>query len=267
MPEQTGPVPDHVAVNQDHWNEHANEWVESGERAWSRSDPSWGIWGIPESELLLLPPEMAGMDAIELGCGTAYVASWMARRGANVTGIDVSEHQLATAGRLSAEHDIDLTLVHGNAETVDCPDESFDFAISEYGAALWCDPYVWIPEAYRLLRPGGELVFLSNSVFVQLCSPSDGSLPVTKQLERDYFSIYRVDWREAKDDPGGIEFNLPISTWFRLFRETGFEVVDFLELRAPHTGPELNCFATADWAHDYPSEQVWKVRKPTSDFT
>ena len=34
-----------------------------------------------------------------------------------------------------------------------------DVAISEYGAAIWCDPFAWIPEAHRLLRAGGVLPF------------------------------------------------------------------------------------------------------------
>ena len=97
---------------------------------------------------------MTGTDAIELGCGTAYISAWMVRRGARVVGIDVSEEQLATARRLATEHDRDLELIHCNAEAVPYPDESFDFAISEYGAAIWADPYKWIPEAWRLLRPG-----------------------------------------------------------------------------------------------------------------
>jgi hypothetical protein len=29
-------------------------------------------------------------------------------------------------------------------------------AISEYGASIWCDPYAWIPEAARMLRPAGS---------------------------------------------------------------------------------------------------------------
>ena len=36
------------------------------------------------------------------------------------------------------------------------PDGSFDFAVSEYGASIWADHYVWIPEVHRLLKPGGE---------------------------------------------------------------------------------------------------------------
>jgi len=202
-----------------------------------------------------------GIDALEDGCGTGYVSAWMARRGARVTGIDNSAAQLATASRLASEHRIALTLVHGNAETVPCPDRSFDFAISEYGAAIWCDPYVWIPEAHRLLRPGGALVFLGNSTLASLCMPADGSLPVSERLEREYFSMHRFDWTHALDDPGGIEFNLPISAWFRLFRETGFAVEDFLELQAPTPGAAMNSYVTADWAHRYPAEQVWKLRR------
>ena len=253
-------TPEHVRVNRDHWNEQADEWVAPGERRWASVEPVWGIWGIPESELGMLPPDLEGRDAIELGCGTGYVSAWMARRGARVVGVDISERQLATAQRLAAEHEVDIEWVHADAEDVPKPADSFDFAISEYGAALWCDPHAWIPEAHRLLRPGGELVFLSSSTLAALCSPVDGAVPITERLEREYFSIHMLDWRGVEDG-GGIEFALPISGWFRLFRETGFEVVDFQEIQAPALGDEVNFFVTGDWARKYPSEQVWRVRK------
>lgn len=257
-----GGLPEHVGVNRAHWDRDAANWVAGGEQAW-RSEPTWGIWGV--SIPGLLPADMSGMDAIELGCGTGYVSAWMARRGATVVGIDNSERQLATARRLAVEHGIELTLIHGNAETVPYADRSFDFAISEYGAAIWCDPFVWIPEAHRLLRPGGTLVLLGTSTLASLCSPIDGSLPATDRLERDYFTLHRLDWRQAVDEPGGIEFNLPVSGWFRLFRETGFDVLEFLEIQAPEPAPgdeaEMRFFATAEWAHRYPSEQAWVLRK------
>lgn len=255
--------PEHVQVNRRQWNDDAPDWVAPGERGWE-GEPSWGIWHIPEEDLAMLPDDMTGMDAVELGCGTAYVSAWMVRRGASAVGVDVSEGQLATAQRLVAEHNVEISLIQADAERVPLKDQQFDFAISEYGAALWTDPYVWIPEAYRLLRPGGDLVFLSNSTLSVVCSPLDGALPLTERLERDYFSIHRQDWRDAIDDPGGIEFHLPISKWIALFLNTGFEVAGFEELQAPHGGSELNSYVTADWAQQWPAEQVWKLHKPAA---
>lgn len=257
----SGDLPEHVVENRRTWDEDAVNWVEAGERAWATSEPSWGMWDIPQAQLPLVPDDMTGLDAIELGCGTGYISAWMARRGARVTGLDNSEGQLATARRLAAEHGLAIAWIHGNAETVPLPDESFDFVISEYGAVLWCDPYVWVPEAARLLRPGGRMVTLSTSTLAHVCMPRDGSIPCTDRLERSSFGMHRFDWRDAVDEPGGIEFNLMTSEWFRLFNATGFVVEDFRELRAPRRGSDVNFFATADWANDHPSEQVWVVRK------
>jgi SAM-dependent methyltransferase len=248
---------DHVRVNRRHWDDQADDWVAAGERSWASPEPYWGIWGIPERELNLLPATLAGQTAIELGCGTAYVSAWMARRGAAVLAIDASSRQLRTARRLASEHRVDLKLVQGNAETVPCPDGSFDFAVSEYGAAIWCDPHLWIPEARRLLKPGGRLVFLGNSPLASICSPPGGS-DCEPRFHRAYFDLRRLDWTSTA---GGIEFNLPISEWLRLFRDTGFEVLDYLELRAPDSASETRFGIPADWARRWPAEHAWKLRR------
>lgn len=253
-------LPDHVLVNRAYWDATADQWEVGGARNWA-STPSWGIWGIPESELRLLPDDMTGLDAIELGCGTAYVCAWMARRGARVVGIDNAQGQLVTAAQLAREHGTALSLVHGNAERVPLPAASFDFAISEYGAAIWCDPYRWVPEAHRLLRPGGELVFLGTSVLATLCLAPDGTVPCTERLARDHFGLHRLTWPATGDEPVSIEFNLPLSDWLRLFREVGFTVLDFQELRAPESASGQRYFVTAEWARRWPAEQVWRLRK------
>ncbi len=251
----------HVGENERYWDGMADGWVASGERRWALAEPVWGNWGISETELGLLPPDMTRMRAVELGCGTGYVSAWMARRGASGTGIDASQRQLATARRLAQAHGVHLELVHGDAEATPFDGGSFDFAISEYGAATWCDPYRWIPEAHRLLRPGGRLVFLGMHPVALLCSPANGSGPLATALERPYFGLHRVDWTGVEQDPGGIEFNLPIAAWFALFRRVGFIVEDFLEPRPPEGADAVSSHATAAWARAWPAEQVWKLRK------
>jgi len=255
-------LPDHVAENRWHWDANAPQWVASGERAWAQDEPTWGIWGVPNHEIPLLPGDLTGQRAIELGCGTGYVSSWMRRRGASVYAIDNSDRQLATARRLAGEHGVDdIEWVHGNAENVDQPDGSFDFAISEYGASIWCDPHVWIREAHRLLRPGGRLVFLGNHPLAMVCLAADGATPVGLHLERDYFGLGRLDWTDAAEDPGGIEFSMEISSWIRLFLDVGFDIVAFHEIQAPASADGTEFWVPASWAKRFPAEQAWELIK------
>ena len=258
---ESGRLPAHVVENRRYWDEMAHEWVSAGERSWKMTDPTWGIWGIPESEISMLPTDMSGLRAIELGCGTGYVSAWMTRRGASVVGIDNSANQLETARRLALEYDIEITFVHGNAEVVPYPDGSFDFAISEYGAAIWCDPRIWIPEAFRLLAPGGELRFLGTHPIAIVSTPDSGAA-VEERLNHPYFGMHMTDWRNVEVDPGGIEFNLTISEWIRLFTDTGFCVNRYEELAPPATAAEDRFGFTVEWAKRWPSEQVWYLQKP-----
>lgn len=249
-------TPDYVLQNRKAWNEYAAEYIEPGRKNWSE-EPSWGIWGIPESEVHLLPEDLVEKDTLELGCGTGYVSAWLARRGARPVGLDNSPVQLANARKFQQEFGLEYPLIHGIAEQLPFPDASFDFAISEYGAAIWSDPYLWIPEAARVLRPGGELVFLGNSPLLTLCMFDSDEVPADPVLKRDYFGMHRLEW----SDSDSVEFCLPHGDWIRLLRANGFEILDLVELRAPLGAVTRYQFASAEWAHRWPSEQVWKARR------
>jgi SAM-dependent methyltransferase len=247
---------DHVARNRAHWNSIAAEYVDGGRRAWS-AQPQWGMFHIPDAEVHVLP-DVEGLDVIELGCGTAYVSAWLARRGARVVGIDRSDEQLATARTLQDEHDLHFPLILGNAEAVPLPAASFDLAISEYGAAIWCDPYAWIPEAARLLRPGGRLIFLGNGTLLTLTVPdTDAEGPADAVLKRDYFGMHRFEW----PDSDGVEFHLGYGDWIRLLRGSGFEIEDLVELRPAAAATTRYPWVTTEWARRWPAEEVWVARR------
>lgn len=97
---------DHVTRNRELWAEQARSYEAAGERQWASSQAMWGIGSIPEADAGLLAVDVAGTDTIELGCGTAHVSAWLARRGARPVGIDNSRQQLTTARRLQHEHEL-----------------------------------------------------------------------------------------------------------------------------------------------------------------
>ena len=251
-------LPEHVRRNRAQWDAWAADYVANGESSWrvTPGEETWGIWNVPERELHLLPDDLVGKDTIELGCGTAYVSAWIARRGARPVGIDNSAAQLETARRLQAEHDLVFPLIHGNAEHVPLPDASFDIAISEYGASIWADPNAWIPEASRLLRPGGQLIFLINATLLILCMP-DEERPATNELLRPLRGLHRLEW----SDDDSVNFALSAGDWIRLLRRNAFDVENLLELYPAEGATTRFPYTTPEWARQWPTEEVWIARK------
>jgi SAM-dependent methyltransferase len=248
---------DHVRRNRAAWDRWAAEYAGPGLRLWSAAEPTWGIWNIPESLVGVLPADLAGRDSLELGCGTGYVSAWLARRGARPAGLDNSAAQLATARQLQDRFGLRFPLIHASAEQAPLADASFDLAISEYGASIWCDPYAWIPEAARLLRPGGELVFLVNSILFMLTVPDTDDQPATERLLRPYFGMHRFEW----PDQESVEFHLGHGDMIRLLRGCGLEVEDLIELRPEPDAETRYPFVALEWARQWPCEEVWKARK------
>ncbi len=245
--------------NQSAWDGWATEYATWAPRAWTPHAFSWGQFGVLDAEIKALPLSVEGMDAIELGCGTAYMAAGLARMGARPVGVDVSPAQLETARQLQDEFDLHFPLHLGNAEELPFPDASFDLAISEYGASIWCDPYRWVPEAARVLRPGGRLVFLVNSLLLMLCTPVDATeeTPIGDRLERPLFGLHRVEWPDTE----AVEFHLSHGDWIRLLRDSGFEVENLVELQPPAGTERRHSHASMDWARRWPTEEIWGARR------
>jgi ubiquinone/menaquinone biosynthesis C-methylase UbiE len=218
----------------------------------------WGVWKNREDDIRILP-DVSGLEVIELGCGTAYFGAWLKKRGAKrVVGVDITPAQLDTARRLNDETGLGLEFIEANAEEVPLPDASFDIAFSEYGASIWCDPYRWIPEAARLLRPRGELIFMRNTDLQMVCSPDKER--VAERLVRPLRGMHRLDWTS---EGVSTEFHLGTSEMFQLLRRSGFEVLDYRQLYAPADAvdhPHYS-YVPAEWARRWPSEEIWRARK------
>jgi SAM-dependent methyltransferase len=240
------------------WTKANAEYTDgSAERSWAKDEITWGMFGVPESELNVLG-DVAETDVVELGCGTAYFSAWLAKRGARAVGVDPTPAQLETARRMMRETGIEFDLVQAPGESVPLPDASFDLALSEHGAAIWADPYTWIPEAARLLRSGGRLVLLHPTPLAHLCFPDVG--PITTELQRPYFGLGRVEWPGENE---GVEYQLTHGDWIALLRDSGFEIERLVELRAPADAITHPFYSDVpvEWAQKWPGEEIWIARK------
>jgi len=254
-----GPA-DYIRINATAWDQRHDGEVETARRGWSTTEPIWGIFHVPEASVQLLPEDLEGKIVLELGCGTGYVSAWLARRGARPIGVDPSAGQLSIASQFQSEYGLEFPLIRAAGEQVPLADSSVDLVISEYGAAIWADPFLWIPEASRLLRPGGSLIFLGNSTLLMLCVPDEDEAPATERLLRPHFGMHRFEW---PDDPT-IEFHLGHGDWIRLLRSNDFEIHDLIELRPPPGASSPYGFVDAEWADQWPCEEVWRAKKKAS---
>ena len=238
------------------WDRWAKEHIATGRKAWNGKELTWGVWEMPESELRLLQGVPPRADVVELGCGTASISAWLARGGMRPVAIDISRAQLDIAANFQREFGPTFPLVHADAEQVPFDKDSFDVAVSEYGASLWCEPRSWLGEARRLLRVGGRLVFVTNSAFLMACTEQDGG-PAHDRLVRDYFGIGAVEFVAENV----VEFHSTHGGWVRALRESGFVLEDLVEVRPPAGAKPRFDFASVEWARRWPSEEIWIARK------
>jgi ubiquinone/menaquinone biosynthesis C-methylase UbiE len=242
---------EHARKNQAHWDRDAADYQRRNAEHINRPEPAWGLWQVPESELQILG-DVAGKDVLEVGCGAAQWSIALAGRGARAVGLDVSAKQLEHARAAGA----DFPLVHGTAEALPFDDASFDVVFCDFGAFTFTDPYLSIPHAARVLRPGGLLAFSHGTPFDSLCW-HDPSQSMSTELQRPYFDLHREEWGEH------ITFMLPYGKWIELFRANGLRVEDLIEIQP--AADATSTYRDEDdhaWARRWPMDQIWKLRKP-----
>lgn len=244
----------YLAKNKSKWNETSSDYQKLHESQLGIVEPTWGVWALREKDLQILG-DVAGEDVLEFGCGGAQWSVALAKRGARVVGIDLSAQQLEHARTLVKRERVEVTLIEANAEHVPLPDASFDIVFCDHGAMTFADPTKTVPEAARLLRPGGLFAFNHSAPLLELAYDPNTDT-VGDRLLHDYFEL-----KEIESD-GMVTFQLPHGAWIRLFRESGFMVEDLIELRPPENASTTYAgYAPLGWARRFPAEEIWKLRK------
>ena len=99
-----------------------------------------------------------GTCVLDVACGTGNATLPLARRGATVTGLDMTPHLLEEARARAAREGLNIHFEEGFAEALPYPDASFDMVVSMFGVMFSPLPETVTLEMARVLRPGGRLV-------------------------------------------------------------------------------------------------------------
>jgi SAM-dependent methyltransferase len=112
-------------------------------------------------ELDLLGP-LNGKTLVHLQCNSGQDSLCLARRGARVTGVDLSDEAISFARNLSRDSGIAAEFIHSEVVGwMQSTTARFELAFSSYGAVGWLpDLDAWAAGVTRILQPGGRFVYV-----------------------------------------------------------------------------------------------------------
>jgi SAM-dependent methyltransferase len=174
-----------VAANRAWWDADADDYLAEHGNFLGDAEYIWCPEGLHEADAMLLG-EVAGRAVLEIGCGSAPCARWLAWRGARVVGLDLSAGMLRHAVAAAARTGIAPPLVQAEAAALPFADGSFDVACSAFGAVPFVsDSTAVMREVARVLRPGGRWVFAVNHPMRWMFSDDPG--PDGLNVVQSYF--------------------------------------------------------------------------------
>ena len=164
------------------------QFKEAQKQAWSHFAPLEINTTPTAAQLVKHARIAAGQKVLDVACGTGVVAVTAARKGAAVTGLDLTPALVERARENAAIAEVSIDFHEGDVEALPFPDESFDVVVSQFGHMFAPRPDVAIGEMLRVLKRGGAIAFstwppelLAGRIFALVGSymppPPPGTMP------------------------------------------------------------------------------------------
>ncbi|MFC0504600.1 class I SAM-dependent methyltransferase [Micromonospora costi] len=191
----------------------------------------WCPEGVREADVHLLG-DLAGARILEVGCGAAAAARWLATQGAHPVAMDLSAGMLRHAAQAADRSGVRVPLVQADALALPFADAAFDTACTAFGAIPFVDDSAALMrEVFRVLRPGARWVFSVTHPmrWIFLDDPGEGGL----RAVHSYFD--RRPYVE-QDDAGVatyVEQHRTLGDRIRELVAAGFRLVDLVEPEWP----------------------------------
>ena len=206
--------------------------------------------------------EVAGRRVLEVGCGSAPCARWLAARGASVVATDLSAGMLRHARAAASRTGIVVPLVQAGAESLPFADASFDIACSAFGAVPFVSDSAGVMrEVARVLRPGGSWVFAVTHPMRWIFSDDPGVSGL--MVQQSYFDRTPYVEVDGAGRPVYVEHHRTIGDRIREIVAAGLVLTDLVE-------PEWPDGHDREWGQWsplrgrlFPGTAIYRCRKPS----
>lgn len=212
------------------WNRVAADWdIQVGEDGDSNrilnSDPIlWKFVG-----------EIKNISVLDAGCGTGYLSRKLATKGAIVTGIDLSEKMIAIAKDKSVQKNLQINFYVDDCSKLDkLSAQQFDLLIANYVLMDVPNLEGAMNAFNRVLKLNGKVVL----IFSHPCFPqgraivSENNKEISYNWNFCYFERTKCiepPWKHFTSE--FISFHRPLSDYWKAFKSSGFEIMEFEEPR------------------------------------
>ena len=233
---------DYITLNREQWNQRTAVHL----RSEFYDVAGWlaGKESLKAPELALLPEDLTGLKILHLQCHFGQDTLSLARRGAEVTGVDLSNAAIDAARDLATKANLEARFI--NCDVYDLPtvlDEaaSFDIVFTSYGTITWLPSLQhWTSVLAHFIKPGGRFIFaefhnmayLWNEDRTAIKYPYFNPEPIVEEITKSYTD------GEASIVGTEVNWDHPISSVINALIEAGLRIDSFHE----YDYSPYNCF-------------------------
>jgi len=218
-------------ANRRWWDADADNYHQEHGEFLGDADFVWCPENVREDDAHLLG-DVAGRRILEVGCGSAPCARWLAGRGAQVVAFDLSSGMLRHGAAAASRTGITVPLVQADVCDLPFADAAFDAAFSAFGGIPFvADSAGAMRQVFRVLRPGGRWVFSVTHPMRWIFPDLPGAVGMT--AIQSYFDRSPYVEVDSAGVPAYAEHHRTMGDRIRELVTAGFIIDDVLEPQWP----------------------------------